>query len=182
MRILGVDPGLRLTGYGVIETAHNGQLQYVASGTIAIPTDLPLYKRLLHIMEGVKEVINHYNPKSSCIEEVVVNKNGKTTLLLGQARGAALVSLASVGLEVYEYPALQIKKSVSGNGRAPKEQVRQMVKYILNLGAMPPSDAADALACAITHAHMLPTLDILKEMNLDSSHTARMRGGRIKYK
>ncbi|ASY30898.1 crossover junction endodeoxyribonuclease RuvC [Taylorella equigenitalis] len=182
MRIVGIDPGLRFTGYGVIEASKNGQLQYVASGTIAIPTDLPLYKRLVHIMEGVQEVIEHFNPKTSCIEEVVVNKNGKTTLLLGQARGAALVTLANLGLEVFEYPALQIKKSVSSNGRAPKEQVRQMVKYILNLNNMPSSDAADALACAITHAHMIPTLDLLKMRDLDTSHTARMKGGRIKFK
>lgn len=77
MRIVGIDPGLRFTGYGVIEASQNGQLQYVASGTIAIPTDLPLYKRLVHIMEGVQEVIEHFNPKTSCIEEVVVNKTVK---------------------------------------------------------------------------------------------------------
>lgn len=92
------------------------------------------------------------------------------------------MTLANLGLEVFEYPALQIKKSVSSNGRAPKEQVRQMVKYILNLNNMPSSDAADALACAITHAHMIPTLDLLKMRDLDTSHTARMKSGRIKFK
>ncbi|ETD72880.1 Holliday junction resolvase [Pelistega indica] len=178
MRILGIDPGLRKTGYGVIDV-QQAHIYYVASGTIAIPTDLPLHHRLKHIMDHIREVIEHYKPHESSLEKVFVNTNPETTLLLGQARGAAMCALADTGLDVAEYTALQIKKAVVGRGHARKEQVQIMVQHLLNLNAMPEPDSADALACAITHAHASSLLNKLKELDLDTTHTSKMRGGRL---
>lgn len=178
MRILGIDPGLRKTGYGVIDT-HYSHIMYVASGTITIPTDLALHRRLKYIMDHVREVIDHYKPQQSALEKVFVNTNPQTTLLLGQARGAAMCALADCGLEVAEYTALQIKKAVVGRGHANKEQVQTMVQHLLNLNGRPEPDSADALACAITHAHAVPLTHKIQEMDQDSTHTARLRGGRL---
>lgn len=178
MRILGIDPGLRKTGYGVIDVQH-GRLRYIGSGTIAIPTDLALHHRLKYIMDNVREVIAHYRPEQSALEKVFVNTNPQTTLLLGQARGAAMCALADCNLEVAEYTALQIKKAVVGQGHANKTQVQLMVQHLLQLNGCPEPDSADALACAITHAHAVPFTQKIQEMDLDTTHTARMRGGRL---
>lgn len=177
MRILGIDPGLRKTGFGVIDV--NGQhLEYVASGTIIIPTDQPLAARLKVILEHIREIASQYNPTHSAVEQVFVNSNPHSTLLLGQARGAALCALADSGLEVHEYTALQIKKTVTGKGRAAKEQIQLMVQYLLRLNGTPAPDAADALACAICHAHHAPLQQQLQNNNRLASHTLRSRGGR----
>ncbi|NOL49751.1 crossover junction endodeoxyribonuclease RuvC [Pelistega europaea] len=178
MRILGIDPGLRKTGYGIIDT-HYSQILYVASGTITIPTDLALHRRLKYIMDHVREVISHYQPEQSALEKVFVNTNPQTTLLLGQARGAAMCALADCGLEVAEYTALQIKKAVVGRGHANKEQVQVMVQHLLNLNGKPEPDSADALACAITHAHAVPLTKKIQAMDQDTTHTSRIRGGRL---
>ena len=154
MRILGIDPGLQRTGFGLIE-ADGPRLAYVASGTIstleAPRGDLPL--RLKIIFEGVQEVVQRYTPDCACAEIVFVNVNPQSTLLLGQARGAALAALVAGGLPVAEYTALQMKKAVVGHGLASKAQVQEMVRRLLQLSALPGKDAADALGLAISHAH-----------------------------
>jgi crossover junction endodeoxyribonuclease RuvC len=154
VRILGIDPGLRTTGFGVVEVA-GPALHYIASGTIktdSLPNgDLP--GRLKLIFEGVREVAARYQPECAAVEIVFVNVNPQSTLLLGQARGAAMAALVTGGLAVAEYTALQMKKAVVGHGHARKEQVQAMVARLLALPGEPGSDAADALGLAITHAH-----------------------------
>lgn len=151
MRILGIDPGLRVTGFGVIDKLGQ-QLVYVASGCIRTPTgELP--PRLKSIIDGLGEVIATYSPEQVVVEKVFVNVNPQSTLLLGQARGAAICAAILKDLPVAEYTALQVKQAVVGNGHAAKEQVQDMVKRLLKLEGDPQADAADALACAICHAH-----------------------------
>lgn len=154
MRILGIDPGLQRTGFGIVE-ADGPRLRYVASGTIATAEaprgDLPA--RLKIIFAGVREVIAAYAPDCAAVEIVFVNVNPQSTLLLGQARGAALTALVSADLAVAEYTALQMKKAVVGHGLAAKAQIQAMVQRLLALPGLPGPDAADALGIAITHAH-----------------------------
>ena len=157
VRILGIDPGLRITGFGVIEKTGE-KLTYIASGTIKTASaktadreELPA--RLKIILDGLFEVIDTYNPNEVAIEKVFVNVNPQSTLLLGQARGAAISAAVIRNLSVAEYTALQVKQAVVGNGHAAKEQVQEMVKRLLTLPAKPKPDSADALACAIAHAH-----------------------------
>jgi crossover junction endodeoxyribonuclease RuvC len=154
VRILGIDPGLQRTGFGVIEV-DGPRLHYVASGTIstleAPRGDLP--GRLKLIFAGVREVVQAYAPACASVEIVFVNVNPQSTLLLGQARGAALAALVAGELPVAEYTALQMKKSVVGHGLASKDQIQAMVQRLLALPAQPSRDAADALGLAITHAH-----------------------------
>lgn len=151
MRILGIDPGLRITGFGVIEK-HGQQLHYVASGCIKTP-DGELSERLKSILDSLGEVIVQHKPQQAAVEKVFVNVNPQSTLLLGQARGAAICAAVLADLSVAEYTALQVKQAVVGNGHAKKEQVQEMVQRLLNLSGAPSPDAADALACAICHAH-----------------------------
>ena len=151
MRILGIDPGLRITGFGVLDKVGQ-QLNYVASGCIKTPEgELP--QRLKTILESLREVIAQHQPDQVAVEKVFVNVNPQSTLLLGQARGAAICAAVLANLPVAEYTALQVKQAVVGNGHAKKEQVQEMVKRLLKLSGMPSPDAADALACAICHAH-----------------------------
>jgi crossover junction endodeoxyribonuclease RuvC len=157
VRILGIDPGLRLTGFGVIEKVGQ-KSSYIASGTIKTASaksvdreDLPA--RLKIILEGLFEVIDTYHPNEVAIEKVFVNVNPQSTLLLGQARGAAISAAVIRNLVVAEYTALQVKQAVVGNGHAAKEQVQEMVKRLLKLPVAPKPDSADALACAICHAN-----------------------------
>lgn len=151
LRILGIDPGLRVTGFGVIE--QTGQkLVYVTSGCIRSGEGaLPL--RIKALLEGLQEVIASTRPQCVAIEQVFVNINPQSTLLLGQARGAAICAAVSGALPVAEYTALQVKQAVVGAGKAKKEQVQAMVRRLLKLSGDPSPDAADALACAICHAH-----------------------------
>jgi crossover junction endodeoxyribonuclease RuvC len=151
LRILGLDPGLRVTGYGVIEKV-GSTLTYVTCGCIKSP-DGELPDRLKNILNSVQEVISRYGPGEVAVEKVFVNVNPQSTLLLGQARGAAICAAVSQNLPVSEYTALQVKQAVVGNGHAKKEQVQEMVKRLLKLSGYPSPDAADALACAICHAH-----------------------------
>lgn len=151
-RILGIDPGLRVTGFGVIEKSGN-QLRYVASGCIKSNDKETLPQRIATLFKGISEVIAAYQPDEAAVEIIFVNVNPQSTLLLGQARGAALSALVHGGLPVAEYTALQVKQAVVGHGKAAKEQVQHMVVRLLNLGGTPAADAADALACAICHAH-----------------------------
>ena len=151
MRILGIDPGLRVTGFGIVE--QTGQrLAYVTSGCIRT-ADAQLPERIKTILDGLAEVMEQGHPDHVAIEKVFVNVNPQSTLLLGQARGAAICAAVGRSLPVAEYTALQVKQAVVGNGHAKKEQVQEMVCRLLTLPGVPGTDAADALACAICHAH-----------------------------
>ena len=150
-RILGIDPGLRVTGFGVLD--RSGQnISYVTSGCIRTPEG-ELATRLKSILEGLAQVIAECAPEQIAIEKVFVNMNPQSTLLLGQARGTAICAAIMRDIPVSEYTALQVKQAVVGNGHAAKEQVQEMVRRLLKLGGLPGPDAADALACAICHAH-----------------------------
>lgn len=151
MKILGIDPGLRITGYGVLEK-EGATLTYISSGCIKSP-DGELPDRLKNIFVSVQEIIDRFQPEQVAVEKVFVNVNPQSTLLLGQARGAAICAAVARDLTVCEYTALQVKQAVVGNGHAKKEQVQEMVKRLLKLAGHPSPDAADALACAICHAH-----------------------------
>jgi len=152
VRILGVDPGLGVTGYGIVEK-NGSRLAYIASGRIRSRQAQPLAERLATILSGLAEVIDSYHPLEVAVEKVFVNVNPQSTLLLGQARGAAICAAVLARLPVSEYTALQVKQAVVGQGHAGKEQVQEMVKRLLKLPGHPSTDAADALACAICHAH-----------------------------
>ena len=151
-KILGIDPGLRTTGFGVIEVCGSRQ-HYIASGTIKTDAAAPLATRLKTLFDGICQLQAHYQPDCAAIEIVFVNANPQSTLLLGQARGACITALAHGGLPVHEYTALQLKQAVVGYGRADKAQMQAMVQRLLQLPALPGPDAADALGAAITHAH-----------------------------
>lgn len=152
VRILGIDPGLRITGFGVIDKTGQ-RLAYVASGCIKSNDKESLPLRLRTLLDGLAEVLARYRPQEAAIEKVFVNVNPQSTLLLGQARGTAIAALVLADLPVAEYTALQIKQAVVGHGKAAKEQVGDMVTRLLQLPGTPTADAADALACAICHAH-----------------------------
>ncbi|MBY5920305.1 crossover junction endodeoxyribonuclease RuvC [Ferrimonas balearica] len=150
--ILGIDPGSRLTGYGVIRFCGR-QYQYLGSGCIRLPEgELPA--RLKIIYDGVSELIKQFEPEELAIERVFMGRNADSALKLGQARGSAIVAALNGGLTVAEYSPTQIKQAVVGTGGAKKEQVQHMVKHLLKLPGTPQADAADALAIAITHANM----------------------------
>ena len=151
LRILGIDPGLRITGFGIIEK-NGSRLAYVTSGCIK-SGDAVLPDRLKIILDNLREVIAQHQPQQIALEKVFVNVNPASTLALGQARGTAICAAVDAGLPVSEYTALQVKQAVVGNGHASKEQVQHMVKRLLQLAGVPSTDAADALACAICHAH-----------------------------
>jgi len=181
LRILGVDPGLRRTGFGVIDVS-GAQATYVASGVIKVP-DGALATRLRTIHDGLAEVISRNRPALASVEIVFVNVNPQATLALGHARGAALTTLATHGVEVHEYTALQVKQSVVGYGRATKEQIQAMVARLLRLPGEPSADAADALACAICHAHASRLAnEITRTGGLDrlARSGARSRRGRLR--
>lgn len=178
MKILGIDPGLRITGFGVIHKQGN-KLSYIASGTIKT-ADADLPQRLKTILDGVSEVIRTYGPDCAAVEKVFVNVNPQSTLLLGQARGAAICALVNEGLPVAEYTALQVKQAVVGQGKAHKQQVQDMVQRLLSLSALPGTDAADALGVAICHAHSGEALAMLNALAPGMSKKGlRVRGGRL---
>jgi len=151
VRILGIDPGLRVTGFGIIERK-GASLTYIASGCVR-SGNADLSDRLKTILGGLREIIGEHRPQQVALEKVFVNVNPASTLALGQARGTAICAAVDAGLPVAEYTALQVKQAVVGNGHAKKEQVQEMVKRLLGLAGAPSADAADALACAICHAH-----------------------------
>lgn len=180
MRILGIDPGLQTTGFGVIDV--EGQaLRYVASGTIST-THLArgnLPARLKVLFEGIGEVRARYTPDVAAVEIVFVNVNPQATLLLGQARGACLTALVACNLQVAEYTPLQMKRAIVGYGRAAKPQVQEMVRRLLELPGLPGKDAADALGLAITHAHAGSVMDRIAAVTPTSRRTTGMyREGR----
>ena len=182
MRILGIDPGLQTTGFGVVDMDGH-VLRYIASGTISTKRvaqgELPA--RLKVIFDGIGEIVERYKPDAAAVEIVFVNVNPQSTLLLGQARGACLTALVSSNLSVAEYTALQMKQAVAGHGKAAKAQVQEMVKRLLHLPGLPGSDAADALGIAITHAHVGSSMARLGQAAvLSRSTTGMYRQGRTR--
>jgi len=153
MRIIGIDPGFAITGYGIIDYTGN-KFSVVEVGVISTEACMELSDRLLCLSQGLDTLISKYKPDAMAIEELFFNTNVKTAIKVGHGRGVAMLSAAKAGIKVSEYTPLQVKQSVVGYGRAKKEQVQQMVKVLLNLDKIPkPDDAADALAVAICHAH-----------------------------
>ena len=173
-RILGIDPGLNRTGYGVIEVG-SGALRCIDCGVIRVPAaELP--ERLQTILRELTQVIRRSAPQEASVERVFVNVNPQSTLLLGQARGAAICAAVDAGLRVHEYTALQVKQATAGYGRADKIQMQKMVQRLLGLEHVPPSDAADALACAICHAHASSRpRSVLAQLNAAASEVGSRR-------
>lgn len=153
MRILGIDPGYAIMGYGIIDMKGN-HFDVVAYDSILTDKDMPMPDRLKHLYTMLMSLIGQYEPDVAAIEELFFNSNAKTAILVGQARGVAILACSNSGLDIAEYTPLQIKQALVGNGRADKKQVQFMVKTILGLSKVPkPDDTADALAAAITHGH-----------------------------
>ena len=179
LRILGIDPGLRVTGFGIIEQ-HGARLQYVTSGCVRSEAASGLPARLKTLLEGLQEVITTHRPQQVAVEIVFVNNNPQATLMLGQARGACVTALVSGGQTVREYTALQLKKAVAGHGRAGKAEVQQMVMRLLKLPGLPGPDAADALGLAITHAQVGAAMDRMRMASAAGSGAALPLSGRYR--
>ncbi|MDD5227510.1 MAG: crossover junction endodeoxyribonuclease RuvC [Methylococcales bacterium] len=155
MKILGIDPGSRLTGYGIIEIVPNGY-RYIASGALKIQAD-DLPRKLKQVFDGILQLVNEYQPQQMAIEQVFMSKNADSALKLGQARGAAICAVQTHDIPVFEYAARQVKQAIVGKGSADKLQVQHMVKLLLNIQGNLQIDASDALGIAICHAHYAQT-------------------------
>ena len=169
-RVLGLDPGSRVMGHAVVTRQPRGQFRYQECGTIAAPARAPIAERLLELATGLREVIRELAPTEAAMEDVFSHRNARSALVLGQARGAALLVVAEHGLAVSSYPPATVKKTVCGNGRAAKEQIQQMVTALTGLKQPPAEDAADALAVAICHCLHAATPELLRQ--------ASKKGGR----
>jgi crossover junction endodeoxyribonuclease RuvC len=156
MRVIGLDPGLRRTGWGIVEVADN-RLRHIANGVVAPRVDGDIAVRLMHLYEGIAAVLSEFQPGEAAIEETLANRNATSTLKLGMARGTALLAAARAGLPAVEYLPTRVKKAVVGTGNAKKEQVAMMVGHLLPGCAIAGPDSADALAVAICHAHSRQT-------------------------
>lgn len=154
MRILGLDPGSRVCGYGVIDEVA-GELRYIECGLLTAPEGQPMERRLGEIARGLKEVIEELRPAVCAVEDVFVQQNPRSALALAQARGMALAVIGLAGLSVASYPPATVKKAVSGSGKAEKAQIARMVQALIGLTTLPRADATDALAVAITHGRMV---------------------------
>ncbi|MCF6367728.1 crossover junction endodeoxyribonuclease RuvC [Rhizobium halophilum] len=152
IRIIGIDPGLRRTGWGIIET-HGNSLRFVASGTVTSNGDLDLASRLCQLHDGLAEVVHSHQPDEAAVEQTFVNKDAVATLKLGQARGVVMLVPARAGLQVAEYAPNAVKKAVIGVGHGDKKQIHMMLKILMPKATFVGDDAADALAIAICHAH-----------------------------
>ncbi len=153
MIVLGIDPGTAITGYGVI-TDRDSQPEVITYGAITTPADLALPNRLITIHREVLNLIDQYKPDQAAIEQLFFNKNVRTALAVGHARGVIMLALAEKNVPIYEYTPLEVKQAVTGNGRAEKKQIQEMIKILLELEKIPkPDDAADALAIAVCHFH-----------------------------
>lgn len=163
MRVLGIDPGYAILGYGIVDI-NGSRLTPVRYGAITTDKDMEMPLRLKHIYAKLMEIIKESEPDVSAVEELFFNSNAKTAILVGQARGAAILACINSGLEVYEYTPLQIKQALVGYGRAEKEQVQYMVKMLLKLDEVPkPDDAADAVATAICHCNSAKSIDKISD-------------------
>ena len=151
-RILGIDPGTRVVGYGIVDR-DGSRLHCVAAGVVSAPASLPIEQRLARIARGLREIVAEHAPQAAAMEDVFIDVDPRSALKLGFGRGAILAVLGEAGLAVASYPPATVKKAIASNGRADKAQIGRMVTAILGLGALPgPADATDALAVAITHA------------------------------
>ncbi|MGE5222136.1 MAG: crossover junction endodeoxyribonuclease RuvC [Omnitrophica WOR_2 bacterium] len=154
MLVIGIDPGTAITGYGLVQENEDGSLSVIDFGAILTPASLPMPERLLELYQRLREILLLHHPVSGAVEKLFFQRNVRTAISVGQARGVALLSLAEAGLPVAEYTPLEVKQAVAGYGCADKNQVQQMVRAILSLESIPqPDDAADALAVAICHLH-----------------------------
>ena len=172
--ILGIDPGSRICGYGIIRAKGNN-LDYIASGVIKMGTK-PFTERLHIIFTDIAEIIDEYEPDMVAVEEVFMGKNASSALKLGQARGAAIVACTRTSLPIAEYSPRRIKQALVGKGQAEKKQVQQMVKSILGLARVPAEDAADALAVAVCHANTENAL--LRNAGVKSGRRGRLMAGK----
>jgi crossover junction endodeoxyribonuclease RuvC len=179
LRVLGIDPGSKATGFGVVER-RGAKSVHVAHGTIRVPTSASdLAGRLAYVFEEVAGVVERYAPDVASVEQVFVSASPRSALVLGQARGAALVALARAGVAVAEYSPAEIKQSVAGNGRAAKDQVQRLVKRLLALDRVPAQDAADALAAALCHAQAGPLAGLSR---VPSRRRSRARGSSLRVR
>jgi len=154
MIVLGIDPGTAITGYGVIHETPEGEIQTIDYGVITTPAGMPLEQRLRNLYQQLRELMLLHQPDSGAVEKLFFQRNVKTALAVGQARGVVLLAFAESGLDVISYSPMEVKQAVTGYGAADKKQVQQMVKALLHLEKVPhPDDAADALAVAICHLH-----------------------------
>jgi len=156
--ILGIDPGSRVTGYGIVQSVDSGS-EYITSGCIRTSNHFPLSEKLDEIFTGITQIIERYCPQEMAIEQVFMAKSAASALKLGQARGVAIVAATQLGLPVSEYAAKKVKQAVVGTGAAKKQQMQHMVRLLLNLNAVPQQDAADALAIAICHINTQQSLN-----------------------
>ncbi len=164
MKILGIDPGYAIMGYGVIEMIGN-RFRVCQYGSITTDAGTPIEERLSHLYDSLREIIDEEKPDAASIEELFFNNNAKTAIMVGEARGIAVLACAKGGLEIAEYTPMQIKQALVGYGKADKKQVQSMVKTLLHLKEVPkPDDTADALAAAVCHAHSAGTSRRLKEL------------------
>lgn len=163
MLVVGIDPGTAITGYGFVEEKENGELIARSYGVIETTANQPLPSRLLRLSDELNKILQLHRPDDAAVEQLFFQKNVRTALSVGQARGVVLLSLARAGMSIFEYTPMQIKQAVTGHGGADKIQVQQMVRALLNLEHIPsPDDAADALAVAICHLHSAHLMNIIK--------------------
>jgi crossover junction endodeoxyribonuclease RuvC len=154
MLVLGIDPGIALTGYGLIRDGRDTDIEMVAYGVVDTPANTPVEQRLQQIYRDIRALVEQYKPVSVGIEKLLFGKNVTTAMVVGMARGVTVLALADCGLTITEYTPATVKEAVAGYGNAPKAQMQEMVRLLLNLDSIPkPDDAADALAVAITHIH-----------------------------
>lgn len=163
MRMIGIDPGTAIMGWGVIDEQNNA-MALVACGALTTPAGMPQHERLVILYNGLSQLLSEYQPETAAIEELFFGKNVNTAITVGQARGVALLALAQAGLPIYEYKPLAVKQAVAGYGGADKKQIQEMVRMTLRLPAIiKPDDAADAVAIAICHAYTVPMLRRIAE-------------------
>ena len=154
MAVIGIDPGTAATGFGLIEEKSNGELKLIEFGVIKTPSEDPPEERLLSLFSQLKELIKQHKPETSAVEKLYFQRNVKTAMSVGQARGVILLALSESRIPVFEYNPMDVKQAVAGYGKADKHQVQEMVRTLLQLPDIPkPDDAADALAVAICHIH-----------------------------
>jgi len=174
--ILGIDPGSRITGYGIVNSV-GSKNEYVTSGCIRVVPKAPLAEKLEEIFAGITQIIEQYAPQEMAIEEVFMSRNADSALKLGQARGVAIVAARLQGLHVSEYAARKVKQAIVGTGAARKEQIQHMVRVLLGLPGNPQEDAADALAIALCHINT--THNITKLVGRGGKQSSSFRRGRL---
>lgn len=174
VRILGIDPGLRRMGWGIVESS-GSRLSYIASGTVTSNATQALSERLVELFSGIEQIISRWQPHEAAIEETFVNRDAHATLKLGQARGVAMLAPARAGLSVAEYAPNLIKKTVTGSGHAEKTQIQAMIGFLLPQATPNSADAADALAIAIAHAHHRQAAALRSAIAQSATSTKPMR-------